>query len=57
MLVDATTGLPTNTNTKNVIYESFKPEDYFVAELEKSFNKDRLELYDSKSEKITLRFY
>ena len=57
MLVDATTGLPTNNNTKNVIYESFKPEDYFVAELEKSFNKDRLELYDSKSDKITLRFY
>ena len=57
MLVDTETGSSPNTNTKSVIYESFKPKDYFVADLEKISNKDRLGLYDSKNEEIILRFY
>ena len=57
MFVDVETGLAPDANTDRVIYESFKQEDYFVAELEKLSNKDRLELYDSENEGTILRFY
>ena len=57
MMVDVETGLLPNTNTKKVIYESFKTEDNFVTSLEKSYNKSRLGLYDSENERKILRFY
>ena len=56
-MIDVETGLTPNANTKNVIYESFKPEDYFVSNLEKFSNKDRLGLYDTENKKKVLRFY
>jgi len=57
MIVDSETGLPPDKNTKTIIYESFKSEDAFNKELEKSFNKDRLETYDSEYNKSILQFY
>ena len=57
VLVDATTGLPPKNDAKQVIYESFKPEDNFVAKLEKLSNKDRLMFNDSEQQKNTLKFY
>ena len=57
VMIDVETGLLPNTKTKKVIYESFKPEDNFVAGLEKSYNKYRLGLNNTKNEKIILRFY
>ncbi len=57
MIVDPETGLPPNNDTKNVIYESFKPQDYFLVELEKMSNKDRLGVNDSKNERAIFRFY
>ena len=57
VLVDVETGLPPNTNTKRVIYESFKPKDNFITGLEESLNKDKLGLYDFETERSILRFY
>ena len=57
VLVDATTGLPPKNDAKQVIYESFKQEDNFVAKLEKLSNKDRLMFNDSEQQKNTLKFY
>jgi penicillin-binding protein 1A len=57
VMIDAETGLSPNTNTKKVIYESFKPKDNFITGLEKSLNKDKLGLYDSEIERSILRFY
>ena len=56
-MIDVETGLSPNTNTKKVIYESFKPKDNFITGLEKSLNKDKLGLYDSENYKKILRFY
>ena len=56
-MIDVETGMSPNINTKNIIYESFKPEDYFVTELEKLSNKDRLGLYYSENEGKILKFY
>ena len=56
-IVDVETGLLPNTNTKRVIYESFKPEDNFIVNLEKSSNKDRLDFYDSENKIVILKFY
>ena len=56
-MVDVETGLPPNTNTKSIIYESFKPEDNFIVNIERLSNKDRLGLYDSEKEITVLRFY
>ena len=39
VMVDLETGLPPNASTKNVIYESFKPEDNFIVGLENFSNK------------------
>ena len=57
VLVDVETGLLANTNTKNAIYESFKSTDNFRADLENTFNKDRLGFYDSENERAILKFY
>ena len=57
VIVDVETGLKPTSNTKKVIYESFKNEDKFKAGLEKSFNKDKLGFYDSEKQKTTLKFY
>ena len=56
-MVDAETGLPSDINTKKAIYESFKSKDNFITGLEKPLNKDKLGLYDYKSERSILRFY
>jgi penicillin-binding protein 1A len=57
IIVDPETGLPPDSSTKSIIYESFKSEDYFNDNLEKLDNKDRLRLYDSINNKKILRFY
>jgi len=57
VLVDAETGLLPNTNTKKVIYESFKPEDNYASELEKLNNNDTLGISDSSSNKKIFTFY
>ena len=57
VMVDAETGLQPNSNTKKIIYESFKPSDNYAVSLEKSSNKVKLGLYDSKDQKKILRFY
>ena len=57
VMIDAATGLLPNTNTKKIIYESFKTEDNFVTGLEKPYNKSRLGLHDSENERKILRFY
>ena len=57
VMVDSETGLQPNANTKNVIYESFKPEDNFIVGLEDFSGKNRLEFYDSGSQKTVFKFY
>ena len=57
VMVDAETGLRPNNNTKKIIYESFKPGDNFIVDLEKSSSKDRMEFYDSVNQGVILRFY
>ena len=57
VMVDAETGLPPNSNSKKIIYESFKPQDEFLTNLEKYPDKARLDLYDSQNKKNVLRFY
>ena len=57
VVVDADTGLPSDSNTKKAIYESFKPEDNFIVNLEKRSNKSTLDFYDSENHKTILRFY
>ena len=56
-MVDLETGLQPNTNTKRIIYESFKAEDNFIVNVEKSFNKDTLGFYDSENQRKILKFY
>ena len=57
VLVDAETGLLPNKNTKKVIYESFKPEDNYMSELENFNNNDTLGISDSNSNKKIFKFY
>ena len=57
VMVDADTGLPPKKNSKNIIYESFKPDDKYLTGLEKSVNKDTLDEYDSESQIKILKFY
>ena len=56
-MMDVETGLQPNINTKKVIYESFKLEDNFIVHLENSFNKHKLEFYDTESQKTIFKFY
>ena len=57
MLVDVETGLLPNSNTKKMVYESFKSNSSFMASLEKLSYKDRLGFYDSENQRTILRFY
>ena len=57
VIVDAETGLKPNNNTKKTIYESFKPEDNYIVDLEKESITDTLGFYDSENKKIIFRFY
>ena len=57
VMVDAETGLQPGINTKKVIYESFKPGDNFLKDLEKLSDKDTLGFHDSENQKTILRFY
>jgi len=57
VMVDLETGLQPNADTKNIIYESFKPEDHFIVNVEKSFNTDTLGFYDSENQRKILKFY
>ena len=57
VMVDVDTGLPPDQNTKKIIYESFKPQDNFLANLENRSNRTTLDFYDSKNHKTILRFY
>ena len=57
VVVDAETGLEPNTNTKKIIYESFKTKDNILVGLQDLSDKNRIEFYDSKNKKTTLKFY
>ena len=57
MLVDVETGLLPNSNTKKMVYESFKSGSNFMVRLENLSNKDRLGFYDSENQRTILRFY
>ena len=57
VLVDVETGLLPNSNTKKMIYESFKSDSTFMVSLEKLSNKDRLGFYDFENQRTILRFY
>ena len=57
VMVDLNTGLPPNSNTKKIIYESFKSQDNFIVDLENNSNRSTLDFYDSKNRKTVLRFY
>tara|TARA_B100000029_G_scaffold510335_1_gene601533 strand:- start:4222 stop:6579 length:2358 start_codon:yes stop_codon:yes gene_type:complete len=57
VLVDVETGMKANSNTKKIIYESFKTKDNSMVILEKSSNKDKLDFYDSTNQRTILRFY
>ena len=57
VLVDVETGLLPNSKTKKIIYESFKPEDNFIDNLENQTNRSTLDFFDSKNQKTILRFY
>ncbi len=57
VMVDAETGLQPNSNTKKVIYESFKQEDKIIDNLEMLSNKDKLGYYDSENQNPILTFY
>tara|TARA_B100000579_G_scaffold315832_1_gene265365 strand:+ start:171 stop:2525 length:2355 start_codon:yes stop_codon:yes gene_type:complete len=57
VMVDVETGLPPKSNSKKIIYESFKPQDEFLTNLEKYPDKAKLGLYDSQDKKNVLRFY
>ncbi len=57
VVVDAETGLQPNTNTKKIIYESFKTKDNILVGLKDLSDKNRIEFYDSENKKTTLKFY
>jgi len=46
--VDLETGLPPNSNTKKIIYESFKQEDNFLNNLENLENRNKLSINNEK---------
>tara|TARA_Y100000590_G_scaffold108576_1_gene123480 strand:+ start:3402 stop:5759 length:2358 start_codon:yes stop_codon:yes gene_type:complete len=57
VLVDAETGMQPDTNTKKIIFESFKTKDNAIVDLENLSIQDKLGLYDFKNEKTILQFY
>ena len=42
---------------KKIIYESFKPEDNFMVDLEKSSYTDTLGFYDLEDQRTIFKFY
>ena len=56
VMVDPETGLPANKETKNIIYESFKPNDNLIVDLRKLYNKDTKK-DDSKNKNLVFKFY
>ncbi len=57
VMVDHETGLQPNSNSKKIIYEAFKEQDYSIVNLEKSSNRDTLRYFDSKKRKEIFKFY
>jgi len=57
VIIDAESGLQPNSNTKKVIYESFKTGDNFLDTFENSSDKHRLGFYDSDNQRTILKFY
>ena len=57
VVVDVESGLQPNTDTKIIIYESFKTKDNIIVGLKNLSAKDRLGFYDSENEKTVLKFY
>ena len=55
--VDLETGLVPNSNTKKIIYESFKQEDNFLNSLENLENRNKLSINNSKNNEKILTFY
>ena len=56
VIIDLETGLYPNSNTKQVIYESFKTSKILIG-IEKLSDKNKLGFFDSKNKKAILRFY
>ena len=56
VIIDLETGLYPNSNTKQVIYESFKTSKILIG-IEKLSDKNKLGFFDSKNKKTILRFY
>ena len=57
VMVDIETGLRPNSDTKKIIYESFKSTDNFIVDLEKRSYTDTLGSYDSGNKKTIYEFY
>ena len=57
VVVDLESGLQPNSDTKKIIYESFKTKGNNIVGLENLSVKDRLGIYDSENIKTILRFY
>ena len=57
VVIDVESGLRPNSNTKKVIYESFKTGGNFLDTLENSSDKNRLGFNDSDNQRTILRFY
>ena len=45
------------TDTKKLIYETFKTKDNVMVSLENLSSKDRLGIYDTENKKIIFKFY
>jgi penicillin-binding protein 1A len=56
VIIDLETGLYPNSNTKQVIYESFKTSKILIG-IDKLSDKNKLGFFDSKNKKKILRFY
>ena len=56
VIIDLETGLYPNSNTKQVIYESFKTNKILIG-IEELSDKNKLGFFDSKNKKAILRFY
>jgi penicillin-binding protein 1A len=57
VMVDSETGLQPNSDTKNIIYESFKSSDNFFVGLKKISDNDVIGIDNSKNQTKILRFY
>ena len=57
VMVDLETGLQPNASAKKIIYESFKSEDNFIADLEKPSYTDTSGFFDSENKRLIFEFY